>query len=363
MRRRELLLNPGPVTLSERVRSALLRDDQCHREQEFADLMLRIRGRLESLYSERPAGHDAVVLTGSGTCAVEAMVASLVPRDGAALVAANGVYGERIAAMLETQGKRHECVRADWLRPIDLDGVRAALQAARFDAVIAVHHETTTGRLNDLDALGGLCRDAGVPLLLDGVSSFGGEAIDWSGWHLGAVAAAANKCLHGVPGIAFVIADRRLLAARAGSSPAMYLDLQRCHAEQATGFSPFTPAVHACFALDEALDEHADEGGWRARRDRYRHRTARIRDGLLDAGIQPLLPAAESASMLTAFHLPAGISYEALHDGLKRAGYVIYAGQGSLAGRIFRIATMGAIEERDLDGIVAAVGAVAGSRL
>jgi 2-aminoethylphosphonate-pyruvate transaminase len=362
--RREILLNPGPVTLSERVRAALMRPDQCHREQAFADLVLRIRTRLEAIYAERPGHHDAILLTGSGTCAVEAMVASLVPREGTALVAANGAYGERIAAMLTAQGKRHELVAADWIQPIDLAGVRAALvgqRARRFTAVIAVHHETTTGRLNDLAALGSLCREADVPLLLDAVSSFGGEAIDWTGWHLAAVAATANKCLHGVPGIAFVIAERRLLASRSGSSPALYLDLQRCHQEQATGFSPFTPAVHACFALDEALDELADEGGWRVRRDLYRRRTRRIRDGLAAAGIQPLLPPAESASMLTAFHVPDGVSYAEMHDRLKRAGYVIYAGQGGLAGRIFRIATMGAIEDRDLDCVIAEIGAVAGS--
>ena len=361
MSRREILLNPGPVTLSERVRAALVRPDQCHREQPFAELVLRVRRRLEAIYAERPEDHDAIVVTGSGTCAVEAMVASLVPRDGDAIVAANGVYGERIAAMLTAQGKRHELVRADWLQPIDLAGVRAALQAKRFTAVIAVHHETTTGRLNDLNALGSLCREAGVPFLLDAVSSFGAEAIDWTGWHLGAVAATANKCLHGAPGIAFVIADRRLLASRAGSSPALYLDLQRIHHEQATGFSPFTPAVHVCFALDEALDELADEGGWRARRDLYRRRTGRIRDGLGGAGIMPLLPPGESASMLTAFHVPDGVSYAEIHDRLKRAGYVIYAGQGGLAGRIFRIATMGAIEDTDLDRVVAEIGAVAGS--
>lgn len=358
--RREVLLNPGPVTLSERVRNALLRPDQCHREQEFADLVLRIRQRLEAVYDERPADHDAVVVSGSGTCAVEAMVASLVPREGTALVAANGVYGERIAAMLAAQGKAHDVVRSDWLEPIDVAGVRAALQTRRFTAVIAVHHETTTGRLNRMEELGRACLDAGVPLLLDAVSSFGAEAIDWAGWHVGAVAGTANKCLHGVPGIAFVLASRALLHERRGSSPAIYLDLQRYHAEQGTGFSPFTQAVHACFALDEALDELAEDGGWRARGNLYRRRTARVRKGLAAAGIHALLPAEESASMLTAFRLPAGLTYAALHDRLKRAGYVIYAGQGHLAAGIFRIATMGAVDDSDLDRVVEEVGLATG---
>jgi 2-aminoethylphosphonate-pyruvate transaminase len=353
---REILLNPGPVTLSERVRRALLRPDQCHREAEFAEMMLRIRARLEAVYVERPAAHDAVVLTGSGTCAVEAMVASLMPREGTALVAANGVYGERIAAMLSAQGKPHDVVRSEWLDPIDVEAVAAALSRGRFTAVIAVQHETTTGRLNRLDELGRLCRDAGVPMLLDAVSSFGGEAIDWTGWNLGAVAATANKCLHGVPGIAFVIADRSLLHARRGSSPSLYLDLQRSHDEQKTGFSPFTHAVHACFGLDEALDELSDEGGWKLRHDLYCRRTARVRNGLAALGIDALLPERDGASMLTAFRLPAGMSYAGLHDRLKRAGFVIYAGQGHLAGGIFRIATMGDIADADLDRLLSEIG-------
>jgi len=359
--RREILLNPGPVTLSERVRQALLRPDQCHREQEFADLVLSIRARLERLYDDTPGDHDAVIVSGSGTCAVEAMVASLVPREGTGLVATNGVYGERIAAMLDAQGKAHDIVRAEWLQPIDLDAVRGKLKSRRFTAVLTVHHETTTGRLNQLDDLGAICREAGVPLLLDAVSSFGGEAIDWRRWHLGAIAATANKCLHGIPGIAFVIADRGLLAARRGSSPSLYLDLQRSHTEQQTGMSPFTQAVHACFALDEALAELADEGGWQRRHQLYRKRTARVRQGLAAIGIEALLPAAESASMLTAYRLPPGVSYQALHDHLKQAGFVIYAGQGALANGIFRIATMGAIEDADLDRLLVEAAVATGA--
>ena len=90
------------------------------------------------------------------------MVASLVPRDGVALVAANGVYGERIAAMLAAQGKPHEVVASGWLQPIDLDLVAEALRRRTYAAVLAVHHETTTGRLNALAELGIICRGACV---------------------------------------------------------------------------------------------------------------------------------------------------------------------------------------------------------
>ena len=263
--------------------------------------------------------------------------------------------------MLAAQGKSHHVVRSEWLDPIDVEAASRALASGRFSAAIAVHHETTTGRLNALDRIGRSCRDANVPLLLDAISSFGGEAIDWDGWHLGAVAATANTCLHGVPGIAFVLADRGLLQARRGSSPSVYLDLQRYHDEQRTGFSPFTQAVHACFALDEALNEIADEGGWRARHALYRRRTARVRAGLAALGIDALLPASDSASMLTSFRLPRGVEYAALHDRLKQAGFVIYAGQGHLAGGIFRIATMGDIADADVERLVAEIGSAVGA--
>ena len=95
-----LLLNPGPVTLSERVRRSMLQPDLCHRESEFFDLQDEARRRLLSAYSLDGAQWCAVLMSASGTAAVEAMVGSLVPANGRALVAANGVYGERIASIL-----------------------------------------------------------------------------------------------------------------------------------------------------------------------------------------------------------------------------------------------------------------------
>jgi 2-aminoethylphosphonate-pyruvate transaminase len=205
---RSILLNPGPVTLSERVRGAMQQPDLCHREPEFAALQAEIRERLAAVYP-----HDdlsAVLLTGSGTCAVEAMLATLVPRDGLALVVANGVYGERMAAMLAVRGRPHELIAAGWAEPLPLEAVAQRLAAGPpVSHVVTVHHETTTGRLNDLPPLAAICRQYGVPLLLDAVSSFGAEALDLDGWGVEACAATANKCLQGVPGLSKSAARRR----------------------------------------------------------------------------------------------------------------------------------------------------------
>lgn len=344
------LLNPGPVTLTERVRAALQKPDLCHREPEFFEMQRRIRQGLAAVY-DCPPDYAAVLLTGSGTAAVEAMVGSLVgPSEKPALVVANGVYGERMAAMLERHRRNYQVISSAWTEPMDLAAV--AEQLPNSSCVLAVHHETTTGRLNDLPALGELCRQAGVPLLLDAVSSFGGEEIRFAEWNLLACAATANKCLHGVPGAAFVVARRSALEAP-GHSPALYLDLQNYYALQEKDGSPFTQSVQACYGLDEALQELAEAGGWQSRRQLYRERTAQVEEGLARLGIDTFLGEGRS-SILGSYRLPRGVSYEQLHDRLKAAGFVIYAGQGGLSREMFRIAVMGELNSADLDRLLAA---------
>lgn len=344
------LLNPGPVTLTERVRAALQKPDLCHREPEFFQMQRRIREGLTAVYDCGP-DYASVLMTGSGTAAVEAMVGSLVvPSEKPALVVANGVYGERMAAMLKRHGRHFEVVGSAWTEPMDLEAVAQRIGSS--SCVLAVHHETTTGRLNDLSALGELCRKSGVPLLLDAVSSFGGEEIRFAEWNLLACAATANKCLHGVPGVSFVVARRSALQAP-GHSPALYLDLQNYYTLQEKDGSPFTQAVQACYGLDEALRELADQGGWQARRDLYRQRTHQVEEGLARLGVHTYLSEGRS-SILGSYRLPAGVSYEQLHDILKAAGFVIYAGQGGLSSEMFRIAVMGDLEASDLERLLAA---------
>jgi 2-aminoethylphosphonate-pyruvate transaminase len=350
---RILLLNPGPVTLSKRVRQALLREDMCHREMEFAALTQDIKSRLNRVYPETRDQFESVLLTGSGTCAVEAMLSSLIPVKGKALVVSNGVYGERMAAMLAAHGKPFIQIKADWTAPIDLNRVERQLACDNnISHLLSVHHETTTGRLNDIATLGQLCKAYNKPLLLDAVSSFGGEYIDWHNWSLGAVAGTANKCLHGVPGLAFVLVDKTRLREGHSHANTLYLDLFKYYQEQQSGFSPFTQAVQVAFALQEALRELEENGGWQTRHAQYQRLSTHIRQTLNDLGVRQMLDEASYASMLTSFYLPERVRYNTLHDLMRQAGFVIYAGQGVLADKIFRIANMGDIQADDLQNLL-----------
>ncbi|HTD74990.1 MAG TPA: 2-aminoethylphosphonate aminotransferase [Steroidobacteraceae bacterium] len=349
-----LLLNPGPVTLSERVRRSLLNPDLCHRESEFFDLQDEARSRLLSTYDLDPARWAAVLLTASGTAAVESMVAALVPQNGRLLVVENGVYGERISLICTHYGIAHERIIGDWMRAPDYPAIAAKLvsapEAARFTHVAVVHHETTTGRLNDLGELLALCVKHGAALLVDGVSSFGAEAIDFENPALSAVAATANKCLHGVPGAAFVIVRRSELVN--AISRTYYLDLLRLARLQDERNTPFTPAVHAYYALVEALREYAEQGGRRARYQRYAELAERARAGLAALGIDSAISPKDSSVVLRAYTLPVGMDYPRLHDALKADGFVIYAGQGNLSKDLFRISTMGALAAADIDRLL-----------
>ena len=346
-----LLLNPGPVTLTERVRRSLLQTDLCHRESEFFDLQEEARTRLVKLYGLDPSQWQAVLMTGSGTAAVESMIAALVPENGKLLIIENGVYGERITQIASQYRIAHEALKHDWMAAPDLARVAACLDGDRgFTHVAVIHHETTTGRLNDLAALGALCQQRGIRLLVDGVSSFAAEAIDFVSGGIDAVAATANKCVHGGPGVAVVRVRRAALANAA--SRTFYLDLGRLAKLQDQRNTPFTPSVHAYYALVEALRELEDEGGWTARHARYAALAEQARAGLAALGIESAVPPAQSSVVLRAYRLPKGVTYPQLHDALKARGFVIYAGQGGLSAELFRISTMGNLHPADIDRLL-----------
>jgi 2-aminoethylphosphonate-pyruvate transaminase len=345
-----ILLNPGPVTLSPGVRSALQGPDLCHREPEFADLQDRIRSRLLDVYDLPGTTWAAVLLGGSGTAAVEAMLTSLVPDEGRVLIVENGVYGERMTRICGIHGIAHHVLHLEWGERIDPETVTRALENGPTVTHLAmVHHETTTGRLNGLDAIGAVCRERGIRLLVDGVSSYGAEAMDFG--LIEACAGTANKCLHGIPGVSFVTLTRVAL----DSPPrprSLYLNLASYLKTQDGRETPFTQPVQGYYALDRALEELTAQGGREARLMRYRDLAGRVRSALKEMDIEPLLEDGASSAVLNAYKLPPGIDYDTLHDGLKQQGFVIYAGQGGLKRSIFRISTMGEVTDEDITRLI-----------
>jgi 2-aminoethylphosphonate-pyruvate transaminase len=352
-----ILLNPGPVNVSPRVRAALNGPDLCHRESEYSDLQDAIRERLPRVFGASPERYTSVLLTGSGTAIVEAMITSCVPPGGRLLVVMNGEYGRRIGRIATAHGIASDTVASPWIEPLIRENIEHALDAATYDAIAMVHHETTTGLLNDVGTVADLVHARGARLLVDAVSALGGERVDFERWRPDAVACTANECIQGLPGLSFALVRRDFMEAMA-HSPArtLYLHLPLHHAEQEKRSTPFTPAVQIGYALLAALDELAEETV-AGRMARYARAAAIIRDGLETLGFALLLPAVSRSNTLTAAFLPVGVRYGALRDALKRDGFVIDAGQDAFASTVFRVANMGHVEEREFHRFVQVLGA------
>ena len=352
---RTMLLNPGPVNVSPRVAQALLRGDLCHREHEFSTLQSRVRDLLCQAFV--PHGdYAAVLLTGSGTAALEAAVASSLNPQRKMLVINNGVYGARMAQMASIHGFDVVELTFPWTSPPDLGQVKHTLREdSALEVVSLVHHETTTGLLNPVAAIGEMVREHGRVLLVDSISGLGGEHIDLAAAGIGLCVGTANKCIQGLPGVSFVLVKNTELQRMQDFPPrTLYFHLPMLYAHQQRESTPFTPAIQVMYALDEAVQELLEEGVAQ-RIARYRTAAHLLRDGFESLGLKCLLPPDLRSNTITSLELPAGFTYEALHDALKARGYVIYAGQGDLAARVFRVANMGHLTVEQFRGFLTAL--------
>ncbi len=346
--KRQVLLCPGPVNLSSHVRSALSSQEICHREPEFAHLMQTVRAKL--LHALGCDGrYTSVIIGGSGTAALEAAVLSSLEPGRKLLVVNNGVYGSRIAQMARIHQMPLVEIRSTLTDWPDLSRVAAALKRdSDIGTVALVRQETSTGMLKPVEGVAALAKKYRRRVLVDAISSLGAERLDLARNNIGICVGSAGKCLHGAPGLSFVLLSGEEASRIGKLKPhSLYLDLASSLKAQEAGDPPFTPAVPLFAAFHAALDDLNKEG-LRLRIARYRQRASSLRAGFKKLGLRFLLDDKLLSNTLTALWLPKGLAYQTLHDRLKRAGFVIYAGQSELAGKIFRVAHMGQLLQSDL---------------
>lgn len=348
------LFNPGPVNTSDGVKRAAIQADLCHREVEYSELMANVRAGLLRAANVSANQYKTALIAGSGTSAMELGVRGLVRPGKSLLVIRNGVYGERIARIAELAGIACHTIDCAWHERPMLDAIEQKLRAHDdIDAVALVHHETTTGLLNLVEAVGALAARHEKLFFVDSVSGFGGEELNLGAAHVDIMAGTANKCLHGLPGVSFVFvssrAQERLSQIKLTS---LYFDLANYLKTQDEGTIAFTPSVPATYALNQALIELEAEGGVAARIALYKKRSAYLRTELQKLGLKLYLEPTLLSNSITTLALPKGMSYQTLHDALKANGYVIYAGQGKLVSEIFRIANLGHVPMEIYEGLV-----------
>ena len=352
-------MNPGPVNVTGRVRRALLRPDICHREEEFSTLLAGIRKKILNIFGISKT-HTVALFTASGTAALESMLLSFADKDKKILVLSNGVYGERLRTILECRDLPCAFLSCEIGQFPDLKKIESLLKNdASIHGIAMVHHETSSGMLNPLEAVATLAEKHGKTLLVDAVSSLGAEKIDFKKRPIGFLAGVSGKCLHGFPGISFVILSQKEAVKLQNRQPkSLYLDLKHALAWEDRNDMPFTPAVQIFYALNEALDELTKET-LSERIKNYAEKSRLVQQGLEDLGASCLIRDKNSRShVLSAFWMPKNLSYDRLHAELKKAGFVIYAGQSKFKDKIFRVANLGDVQEKDLNRFLKILGRV-----
>lgn len=350
------LLTPGPLTTSYAVKQAMLRDWGSW-DDDFRAMTREMRSRLLALLGEGAGDFDCVPMQGSGSFAVEAMLGSFIPRDGKALVLANGAYGQRSAQTLKYMGRDHVILdKGDYLPPRGDEVADILANDPAITHVVAIHCETSSGILNPVEEISEAVYAAGRKLLIDSMSAFGAIELQPSHIRYEAMVSSANKCIEGVPGFGFVIAHKDELEAAKGNSHSLSLDV---HAQWAnmekTGQWRFTPPTHVVAAFIEALKSHEAQGGVAGRGARY----ARNRDvmvaGMRELGFETLLENRWLSPIIVTFFCPADekFVFSRFYDLMKDKGFIIYPGKLTVVDS-FRVGCIGQMDEHVMRQVVAA---------
>ena len=347
------LLTPGPLTTRYSVKHAML-TDHCTWDDEYKEITKSVMNDINNISADD--NYATVLLQGSGSYAVEAMINCLCSNNGKILFPVNGEYGRRMLTIADNAGKKYECLNFDMTQPIDVDTVRKKLnEDETISSVVFVHCETTTGIINPLEKITSLAKSYGKKVFVDAMSSFAAYEINMPGLDIDAMAASSNKCLEGVPGLSFVIAKKTLLEACKGNSYSHSLDLfdQYQGLYSGGGKFRFTSPTNVLLALRQAIDEYKKEGGLPARRARYMENHRIIVDGLTKLGIHSIIEPENQSYIITTFEL-GNLDFKLLYETLKSKGFIIYPGKLTTM-PTFRLGNIGDLYPSDIVELVRAI--------
>ena len=350
------LMIPGPTPVPETVLKAMGRHPIGHRSGEFQAIVRRTTEQLKWLHQTTS---DVLVITGSGTAAMEAGIINTLSRGDKVLCGDNGKFGERWVKVARAYGLDVAVIKAEWGQPLDPEAFRSALEAdsaKAIKAVILTHSETSTGVINDLESIARHVKAHGTALTLaDCVTSLGATNVPMDEWGLDVVASGAQKGYMLPPGLSFVAMSARAWEAYERSDlPKFYLDLGPYRKTAAKDSNPFTPAVNLYFGLEAALDMMQKEGLDAIFARHARHRAA-AQAGMKAMGLALFAAEGCGSPAITAV-APEGIDAEQLRKAVKEKFDILLAGgQDHLKGQVFRIGHLGYVCDRDVLTAVAAI--------
>lgn len=353
------LLTPGPITTTMTVKQEMLWDWGSW-DGDFRAMTKALCEQLVACIDDRDE-FVCVPLQGSGTYAVEATLATLIPKQGKALVLINGAYGQRMTKILDYMDRDYVVLDKGDYEPPRGDEVAAILaQDSAITHVLLVHCETSSGILNPVAEIAAVVEQYDRRLVIDSMSAFGAIDIRSSDFRFDALISSANKCFEGVPGFGFSLLRRSELEKSAGNAHSLSLDLfDQWQYMEKTGQWRFTPPTHTIAAFMQALKEHQAEGGVQGRFARYSRNQQRMVSGMRQLGFETLLSDEWLSPIIVTFFSPghANFSFQRFYALLKTHNYIIYPGKLTVA-ESFRLGCIGQLHDAEIDGLLVAVSAV-----
>lgn len=349
--KRNVLLNPGPATTTDTVKYAQIVSDICPREEEFGAVMEMITGELTQLVAN-PKNYSCILFGGAGTAAVESTLSSAIGNN-AVLIINNGAYGKRMCQIAEVYKLNYIEYKSSSYEAIDLLSLEETIQhsSMKISHLCVVHNETTTGLLNDINAIGILCEKYQIQLIVDAMSSFAAIPINMDVMNISYLVASSNKNLQGMAGVSFVIArTENLVKTQHIPTRNFYLNLYSQYKYfLETKQMRFTPPVQTLYALKQAIIELNIEG-IEQRYERFSKAWEVLINGITHLGLTYLVQKEHQSKIITAIVEPSIKTYnfEEMHDYFYRKGYTIYPGKMD-AQNTFRVANIGDVTYKDME--------------
>ncbi|MET2983695.1 2-aminoethylphosphonate aminotransferase [Aureibaculum conchae] len=351
---RNVLLNPGPATTTDSVKLAQAVPDICPREKEFGDLMEFCATEITKFVGD-PKEYATVLFGGSGTATVEAILNSVISDSGKVLIIDNGAYGKRMCQITSVYKIPTVVYESSSIEPIDLKSLETLIQKTDGLTHLAmIHHETTTGLLNDITSVGKLCKKHNISFIVDSMSGFAAIPVDMKSMNIDYLAASSNKNIQGMAGIGFAICNKAALEATATiPMRSLYLNLFAQYANfEKTHQTRFTPPVQTFYALKQAIIETKEET-IEARYARYSKSWETLLNGLDELGLEYLIDKEYHSKIITSILEPKTDAYDfnEMHDYFFERGFTIYPGKVNNYDT-FRISNIGQIDYEDMQAFL-----------
>ena len=339
------LFAPGPTPIPTETLLTMALPIDYHRTGESVELLGNVTAKLKYVFQTK---NDVMILTSSGTGAMEATITNILSSNDRVTVIRSGKFGERWGEICEAYGIQLDPIDIEWGRSVDPQQVEDQLnQYPETKAVLATLCETSTGALHDIKTLGEILQKYDTLLVVDAVSALCADDLQMDNWGVDAVVSCSHKGLMTPPGIGLVsLSDQAWKSAQSSDLPKFYFDLRQAQDTGHRGSTPYTPAITFIKALDQALDRIQKEQIENVLK-RHAHLASATKSAVKAMGLK--LFAQEPANTLTSICLPNRIDGQVLLKTMRNRYGVTYAGgQGKLKGQILRIAHLGWVCEHDI---------------